>query len=73
MTDLIRNSFPEAIEGVRVVKTDTYDGFRFTLEDGTWLLVRFSGTEPVLRVYAESNSLSRVERLLEAGKKLAGL
>ena len=73
MTDHIRNSFPEAIEGVRVVKTDTYDGFRFTLEDGTWLLVRFSGTEPVLRVYAESNSLSRVERLLEEGKKLAGL
>jgi len=73
MTGLIRNSFPEAIEGVRVVKTDTSDGFRFTLEDGTWLLVRFSGTEPVLRVYAESNSLSRVERLLEAGKKLVGL
>ena len=73
MTDHIRNSFPKAIEGVRVVKTDTCDGFRFTLEDGTWLLVRFSGTEPVLRVYAESNSLSRVERLLEAGKKLAGL
>jgi len=73
MTDHIRNSFPEAIEGVRVVKTDTYDGFRFTLEDGTWLLVRFSGTEPVLRVYAESDSLSRVERLLEEGKKLAGL
>ena len=73
MADHIRNSFPKAIEGVRVVKTDTCDGFRFTLEDGTWLLVRFSGTEPVLRVYAESNSLSRVERLLEAGKKLAGL
>ncbi len=73
MTDHIQNSFPEAIEGVPVVKTDTHDGFRFTLEDGTWLLVRFSGTEPMLRVYAESNSMSCVERLLEEGKKLAGL
>jgi len=56
-----------------VVKTDTADGFRFTLEDGTWLLIRFSGTEPILRVYAESDSLARVDRLLEEGKKLAGL
>ena len=73
MTDHIRDNSPEAVGGVRVVKTDTYDGFRFTLEDGTWLLIRFSGTEPVLRVYAESDTLSRVEGLLEIGKELAGL
>ena len=64
---------PETIDGVRVVKKDTTDGFRFILEDNTWLLIRFSGTEPVLRVYAESDSMARVERLLELGKELAGV
>ena len=69
----ISASSPEAIDGVRVVKRDTTDGFRFILEDNTWLLIRFSGTESVLRVYAESDSMARVERLLELGKGLAGV
>ncbi|MFC2019415.1 phosphoglucomutase/phosphomannomutase family protein, partial [Chloroflexota bacterium] len=69
----IRDNALEAIEGVKVIKFDTEDGFRFVLEDTTWLLIRFSGTEPVLRIYAESDSLGRVGRLLEAGKKLAGV
>ena len=69
----MRESSPEAIDGVRVVKKDTTDGFRFILVDKTWLLIRFSGTEPVLRVYAESDSMARVERLLELGKALAGI
>ncbi|MBM4448288.1 MAG: phosphoglucomutase/phosphomannomutase family protein, partial [Chloroflexi bacterium] len=43
------------------------------LADNSWLLVRFSGTEPVLRIYAESSSDVRVKKLLEAGKKLAGI
>jgi len=73
MTEHIRENSPEAIEGVPVVKTDTYDGFRFVLADGSWLLVRFSGTEPVLRIYAETDSMARVERLLEVGKRLAGM
>ncbi|TET66782.1 MAG: phosphoglucomutase/phosphomannomutase family protein, partial [Dehalococcoidia bacterium] len=71
--DRLRNNPPESIEGVKVVKTDTADGFRFILADNTWLLIRFSGTEPVLRVYAESDSQARVERLLEFGKELAGV
>ena len=57
--------------GCKVVKLA--DGFRFILADTTWLLIRFSGTEPVLRIYAESDSLARVERLLELGKELAGV
>jgi len=56
-----------------VVKVNTTDGFRFTLADTTWLLIRFSGTEPVLRIYAESDSPSRVERLIELGRELAGV
>ena len=47
----LKNSSPDAIDGVRVVKSSTADGFRFILADDTWLLIRFSGTEPVLRIY----------------------
>jgi alpha-D-glucose phosphate-specific phosphoglucomutase len=71
--DRLRNNPPSSIEGVGVAKVDMTDGFRFILADNTWLLIRFSGTEPVLRVYAESDSQARVERLLEFGKKLAGV
>ncbi len=69
----LRDNAPEAIDGVKVVKADTLDGFRFILTDGTWLLIRFSGTEPVIRFYAESGSLARAKRLLEVGRGLAGV
>jgi alpha-D-glucose phosphate-specific phosphoglucomutase len=69
----ISDNLPQSIEGVKVVKVNTTDGFHLTLSDTSWLLIRFSGTEPVLRIYAESNSLARVERLLELGRELAGV
>jgi len=69
----IQGKAPQSIDGVRVVRSDTTDGFRLVLADGTWLLIRFSGTEPVLRIYAESDSLPRVEKLLEFGRHLAGV
>ncbi len=69
----IRDNAPRSIDGVKVVKSDTTDGFRFILADTTWLLIRFSGTEPVLRIYAESDSLPRAEKLLEFGRELAGI
>ncbi|MEK7215526.1 MAG: phosphoglucomutase/phosphomannomutase family protein [Chloroflexota bacterium] len=48
-------------------------GVRFHFTDGGWLLVRFSGTEPLLRVYSESSTIERVRELLAAGRTLAGL
>jgi phosphomannomutase len=72
ITNRIKHNPPESIEGIKV-KSDTKDGFRFILADTTWLLIRFSGTEPVLRLYAESNTQARVERLLELGRELAGV
>ena len=69
----IKKNPPESIEGVEVVKADTTDGFRFILADTTWLLIRFSGTEPLLRIYTETDSPARVTRLLELGKELAGV
>ena len=64
---------PSQIDNSEVTKIDTDDGFRFRLSDGSWLLIRLSGTEPLLRIYAESDSIAHVERLLEAGRELAGI
>jgi alpha-D-glucose phosphate-specific phosphoglucomutase len=69
----VSDSLPQSIDGVRVAKVNTTDGFHLTLADTSWLLIRFSGTEPVLRIYAESDSMERVEKLLELGRKLAGV
>ena len=69
----IRENPPQFIEGVKVARMDTADGFRFILADNTWMLIRFSGTEPVLRVYVESDSSVRVARLLVFGQALAGV
>lgn len=63
----------QSITGINIVKLDTVDGFRFTLADGSWLLVRFSGTEPLLRLYAESSTVDRVQGLLKWGRELAGV
>ena len=63
---------PEAIAGTRVTSADTTDGFRFFLSDDSWLLIRFSGTEPLVRVYSEAGSMERAEALLDEGKKLIG-
>ncbi|NCS45850.1 MAG: phosphoglucomutase/phosphomannomutase family protein [Microcystis aeruginosa BS11-05] len=45
------------IAGKQVTDCNTMDGYKFRLEDGSWLLIRFSGTEPVLRLYCESSTL----------------
>jgi phosphomannomutase len=69
----VKSYRPESIDNVRVAKIDTTDGFRFVLEDNTWLLIRFSGTEPLLRVYTETDSMERVDRLLKMGREIAGV
>jgi len=61
---------PRSIAGLAIVKTRTDDGFKYILSDGSWMLIRFSGTEPLMRVYAEAASNEQVQRLLAAGEKL---
>jgi alpha-D-glucose phosphate-specific phosphoglucomutase len=73
MTGRLKESSPESLDGAKVAKKDTFDSFRFTLANNSWLLIRFSGTEPLLRIYAESDSPARVSQLLELGRKLAGV
>lgn len=60
---------PSEIEGRKVSNINRMDGVKFMFEDGSWLLMRPSGTEPVVRVYAESESASDLEVLLEQGRK----
>jgi alpha-D-glucose phosphate-specific phosphoglucomutase len=64
---------PASIAGSKVNKVDTTEGFRFFLGDESWLLIRFSGTEPLVRIYSEAESLERARKLLDEGKKLIGL
>ena len=48
----------------------TFDGVKFVAEDSSWLMLRGSGTEPILRIYAEAGSDADVRKLLELGVKL---
>jgi phosphomannomutase len=54
----------------RTVALDTGDGFKFFLTDGSWLLIRASGTEPLVRVYTEATSPEIRDAMLEAGERL---
>jgi phosphomannomutase len=64
---------PTEIAGARVARSRTDDGFKYYLEDGSWVLVRFSGTEPLIRVYSEASSKERVDQLLAALEEKLGL
>lgn len=61
------------IAGATVETTNFSDGFKFIFSGGSWLLIRPSGTEPVLRLYSEAGSLEAVEKFLAAGRDLAGV
>jgi phosphomannomutase len=54
----------------RTVVLDTGDGFKFFVADGSWLLIRASGTEPLVRVYTEATSPEAMEAMLVAGERL---
>ncbi|MCM8762931.1 MAG: hypothetical protein NC829_00930, partial [Candidatus Omnitrophica bacterium] len=58
------------ILGTEVVKVKDYDGIKFILADESWLMLRVSGTEPLVRIYAETKSIARSKRYLDFGKEL---
>ena len=70
---MILNANPQTIGGLKVTELVTTDGFQFRLEDGGWLLIRFSGTEPIMRVYCETTHQDKVQAILNDGLKIAGI
>jgi alpha-D-glucose phosphate-specific phosphoglucomutase len=68
--DELDGALPDTLADAAVDRVNTIDGFKVFLDDGTWLLVRPSGTEPKLRVYAEAGSQDRADELLAAGRDL---
>jgi phosphomannomutase len=60
----------KAVLGKKVIKVDDSDGLKFFLEDTSWLMLRASGTEPIIRIYSESKNGSQSFKLLDFGKEL---
>lgn len=70
---LAESADPERIGGLKVTGINRTDGHKFELEDGSWLLVRFSGTEPMVRVYCETPDEENVDPILADGLRIVGL
>lgn len=71
MVQHLINDAPAQIGGEQVAQVSTKDGVKYILADNSWLLIRPSGTEPVLRVYAEGRSGDMVRALLTYGESIA--
>jgi phosphomannomutase len=71
MVETLRDSAPDSIGGVAVESVNDVDGVKYVLADESWLLIRPSGTEPVLRVYAEAREPDMLQVMLEHGRSVA--
>ena len=69
----MRDDAPSNLAGSAVVRTRDDDGFKFYLDDGSWVLMRMSGTEPLMRVYSEASTAQRVDELLAALEQHLGV
>ena len=65
LLDRLQKNAPKEVAGQSVVDCLTVDGYKFRLEDDSWLLIRFSGTEPVLRLYCQGHTMPEVRKTLE--------
>jgi phosphomannomutase len=71
--DTLEKNEPEEIAGARVQRVRSDDGFKFYLDDGSWVLLRASGTEPLIRVYSEAADSAAVEARLAALEEIVGI
>jgi len=67
---LKKEDMPSELLGEKVVEIKDYDGLKMICEDGSWLMFRGSGTEPIMRLYAEAKSLKKANQLLAVGRKM---
>lgn len=70
MVKMLVDAAPKQVGGESIVKVDTLDGVKFYLADHSWLLIRPSGTEPVLRIYAEARTADMRDALLKMGSDM---
>ncbi len=66
----VKKILPENLLGKKIIKKISIDGFKFILDDGSWILIRPSGTEPLLRLSGESLDEKFLDSILEEGKKI---
>lgn len=71
MVDRLTQDAPKEIGGETLESISTMDGVKYLFADDSWLLIRPSGTEPVLRVYAEGRSKQMVKAMIEFGEQIA--
>jgi phosphomannomutase len=71
MTEFLTKKAPSEIGGQKVAEVSQRDGVKYIMADDSWLLIRPSGTEPVLRVYAEGRTQEMVRALIGYGKTVA--
>jgi phosphomannomutase len=71
MSHVLVEDAPVEIGGEKVTGVSTVDGVKYLIADGSWMLIRPSGTEPVLRVYAEGRTPQMVQALLGYGEQIA--
>lgn len=69
-SELKKEDLPKELSGKKVVRVKDYDGIKLICEDESWLMFRASGTEPIMRLYAESKSLNRSKQLLKLAENL---
>lgn len=69
LRDGLKSKVPKTFGSFKVKKVITLDGYKFILDHNSWLGIRLSGTEPVVRLYLESDSLSKINKLKSIGKK----
>ncbi|MCJ7513541.1 MAG: phosphoglucomutase/phosphomannomutase family protein [Anaerolineales bacterium] len=73
LEDRVRHASPKAIAGLPVTGLNSLDGYKYLLGERGWMLIRFSGTEPIVRVYCETTEVDRVQPILQDGLRLLGL
>ncbi|MGV2828420.1 phosphoglucomutase/phosphomannomutase family protein [Myxosarcina sp. GI1(2024)] len=71
LLERLQKNTPTEVAGKKVVDFLDVDGYKFRLDENTWLLIRFSGTEPVLRLYCQGPNLQEVRLILEWAKDWA--
>jgi phosphomannomutase len=70
LMEFLRNNPPAKLLRSPLADLKSFDGVKFIARDNSWLMLRGSGTEPILRVYAESASEENVRKLLKLGVSL---